>query len=592
MAHTVVFSGFQDETVQLAQTDPVTSGEEGINPQIVLAFTHPAPYAGSPPDFGEIPAAEALDFATNIPFPPGPPVNSSAALPGALGFFCGGFEEQIYERVHIIPASFALGNVLGSEVRAFEVWNAFRRSSKTLAAVNETATTGITLTEPSAPPLVFNALASKSYSIAIGELGPATIDAKYEFDFTSEAPLLLVTGTRIVAFAHCPQRPIREGIEFRSDILEAYDGTEQRIRVRKLPRQQFEYRYLLSDPLERAIALNTLSGFHGRGFAVPIFVFQRDLLADAAATDTVLIVDTTNADFRSSTATVRQLVVLWRDYDDFEITEVGVGGVAAGSITLARPLVDGHSASNTVVIPMQVMFGRDPVERSSTPNGVTTLAVGWLSEDVADLGDLTSLPTHAGLPVFSDLNFMDQSLDEKITRKYDIFDNESGSFEVLFGRIISELGTVKGFFAKTAATAFTLREILYGLKGKQTTFFLPSFQNDFNLLVTIGAADTGIEVSPAGYTQFLDGQDPWGDIMIRLKDGTDFFRNITNAVEATGPDREILTMDSSLGQVVTVAQIDFICYLHRARLNTDKVELEYHRVDDVSVRVPIAGVIA
>jgi len=588
MADTIVFSGFQDVTGRTDQVTPVTSAEVGINPQIVAAFTHPPPYAGSPPIIPEV-TDPAIQFA-NVPHPPGPAIGSSSSLGTLNGVICGGYEEQLYDRIHVIPASIALGNVLAAESRDFEVWNAFRRTSQTLSVINEIATAGITLIEPSSPPVVFNPLASFIYSIQVGLDGPATIDASYEFDFTVEAPFLLVTGTRVVTFAHCPQRPIREGIEFKTDILEAYDGGEQRIRVRKLPRQQFEYKYLLPDQFERAFALNAMSGFHGQSFGVPVFIFLRPLLADAAINDTVIQVDTTNADFRDSTATEPQLIILWRDYDDFEVTQVAVGGIAAGSITLDRPLDQNHDAATTLVMPVQIMLGRDPVEWSRTSNNVTTLAVGWLSEEVGDIGDLTSLPTHAGLPVFSGLNFMGQTLDEKVTRKYTLFDNGSGNFEAIFGRVISELGTVKGFEAKNAADAFTLREIIYGLNGKQTAFFLPSFRDDFNLITTIGSADVNIEVSPADYTRFLNTQDPWGDIMIRLKDGTDFFRNVTGSVEGTSPAKEILTIDTSLGQVVTAAEVDFICYLHRARFNSDKIELEHTRIDEVSVRVPIAGV--
>lgn len=587
MADTIVFSGFQDVTARIDQTSPVTSAEVGINPQIVAAFPFPPPYAGSPPLFGEIPAT-AIQFA-NVPTPPGPAIGTGSSLGTLAGVICGGFEEQLYGRIHVIPASFALGNVLGAESRDFEV-NAFLDTPQTLAVINETDTDGLTLVEPGSPPLLFAPLSSKTYTLNVSLDGPATIDASYEFDFTIEKPLLLVTGTRVVTFAHCPQRPIREGIEFRTDVLEAYDGAEQRIRGRKLPRQQFEYRYLLSEQFERAFALNAISGFQGQSFGVPIFIFQRPLLVDAAINDTVIQVDTTNADFRASTATDARLIILWRDFDDFEVAQVAVGGIAAGSITLQRPLVQNHDAATTLVMPIQIMLGRDPAEWGRTSNNVTTLSVGWLSREVASLGDLTSLPTHLGLPVFSGLNFMGQTLDEKVTRKYTIFDNGSGEFEAIFGRVIAELGTVKGFEARGAADTFTLREIIYGLNGKQTTFFLPSFRPDFNLITTIGAADLNIEVSPADYTRFLNTQDPWGDIMIRLNDGTDFFRNVTASVEGTGPAKEIISIDSSLGQVVTAADVDFICYLHRARFNSDKIELEHIRVGEISVRVPVAGV--
>lgn len=584
MAHTVVFS---DIIVGItAQTAPVTSAEVGINPQIVAGFTHPPPYAGSPPSLG---VANSL---ANILFDDQPPAQASSPSLGTLnGFIIGGFEDQLYDRIHLIPSIYALGNVLSEETRDFDVWNAWRRTSKTLSAINETGTTGIDLTQPSSPPLVYSPIQLRSYTITISELGPTTIEAEYEFDFTSEAPVLLVTGTRIVTFAHIPQRPIRERLEFKTDIMEAYDGREQRIRARKLPRQQFEYEYLLIEDNERSKALNALYGFHGSFFAVPVFIYMRSLLVDAEINDTSIQVDTTNADFRDSTTTDPSLIILWRDHDDFEIAQIAVGGIAAGQIDLERPLDQDHDAATTYVIPIQVMLGRDPVEWSRRPTGATSLRIGWLSEDVADLGDLSGLPTHDSLPVLADFNFIDRTLEEKVTRKYELFDSESGTFEAIVGRIITELGTAKGFEARGAADTWTLREILYGLNGKQTSFFLPSWRQDFNLITTIGSADVNLDVDVVDYERFIDTQDPYGDIMIQLKDGTQFFRNITNVVQGTSPTREVLTINASLGQIVTANDIAFFCYLNRVRLNVDKIEIEHTRLNEISVRVPVAGVI-
>lgn len=584
MADTIVFEGLQDETWKVSQTAPVGQGEEGITPDLDDAYAYPPKYQDSWPTGSDAPwdEAELLGGSGAVGLP------GSAGLSGQDGHIILGFEGQLYYRVHVIPTFYNLGNVLQPEVRSIEVWNAWVRTAKTLASIDETDTTGLTLIEPGATPLLYNPLASKDYTLEISQYGPAEIDANYVFDFTSEAPELDVEGFRTVAFMFCPQRPIREGLEFKTDIMESYDGNESRVRGRRLPRQQFEYNYIIADDAARSWAHNALAGHHGRGFGVPVWPMTRPLLADAAIGATSISVDTTNADFREPTVWTSELVVLWRDWDDYEIVQVASGGVSPSSITLERPTEQAHGAFETSVIPMQIMYSRDPIEWQESQNNTMFLGIGWLSEEEADLADLSSLSTHDGIPVLAGRNFMDNRIQEKIVRKYELIDKDTGSFQVIAGRSITQIGLIKGFEPEGDADCWTMREILYGLNGKQTSFFLPSYRNDFELAVTIGAGDTVIQVTPVDYERFIETADPYGDIMIELMDGTQYFRNITFVEPGTGTEK--LTIDSNLGQEVAATEIRFFSYLYRVRFDSDKIEINHRRLSEMSVRVPVIGV--
>ena len=135
-----------------------------------------------------------------------------------------------------------------------------------------------------------------------------------------------------------------------------------------------------------------------------------------------------------------------------------------------------------------------------------------------------------------------------------------------------------------------MRKILYGLNGKQTAFFLPSYRSDFELASTIGSGDVVVEVEPVGYDRFIATADPYGDFMIELHDGTQFFRNITLSEHDTVLGVEKLTIDSSLGQIVTASDIRFFSYLYRVRFNVDEIEIEHTRLSEQTIRIPVAGV--
>lgn len=579
MADTVLFEGFEEFTYVSFSSG--AGADPGITPDLEDPLSYPPPWQGGPPDL----LYEQFTLIGGSGSPTTPP---GSPLTGHDGTPIWGFYDVLYFRIHVIPVVYYLGNVLQPEVRVVEVWNAWPRDSKTLSQIVETGTTGIVLIEPGSTPLLYVQLSSKDYTLEISDEGPAVIEANYVFDFTSEAPELDIYGQRSIAFAFCPQRPIKEMLEWRTDILESYDGDEHRIRGRRLPRQLFEYDYLIPDPEARRWALNTIAGQHGYAFGVPVFPMMRPLTADISAGVTVIPVDTTYADFRESSTFTSELVMLWRDWDDYEVVQVIAGGVAPSSLTVERPTIGGHTAGDTFAIPLQIMYSNDPIEWEESPNNVLFLKVGWLSTEVADIGDVSGLPTLDGLPVLAGYNFIDRRLGEKVTRNYTLIDPESGVFDVKFGRTVTEIASVKGFEARTAEDCWTMREIICGLNGRQTSFFLPSYRNDFTLASPIGSSATQIHVETVGFDRFLAGAPPWDAIMIELYDGTQFFRQITLTEPGSGD--EVITIDSSLGQLVNQSDIRFFSIMYRMRFNVDRVEIEHKHVGEMSSRIPVAGV--
>lgn len=584
-------------TVAKDQTGPVGQSELGRNPQIAGGLPFEPPWQPTPgdggvsvgtPGFSAHAAFGKEAIFDTVAIPVAPP---AVTLDGA-GFICPGFEDVLYGRIHLIPKRIDLGNVLQDQAFDVEVWNAFdvSRTLDSIGAVDAEGLVVLSPTPPGAPPAVFPPLSSFIYQVTVTDEGPATIGAQFTFDFTIEAPVLSVTGTRIVTLAFCPQRPIMEALEWKTDVIESYNGDEQRIRGRNLPRQLFEMEYFETENNARSRLLNHLIGFAGKFYAVPVWHFGRPLLQDAASSATIIFVDTTNADFRDSTPKVQSLVILWRSETDFEIAQVAVGGLAAGQITLERPLENAHSAALTEVIPIQVMLARDPVEWALTPNGALTVDIKWLAEEVVDLAEIDgNLTLFNGRPVLTGFNYVDETLAEKITEKYELFDSESGTFQPLERRTVPEYATQKGFETATPADSWDLRKLIYALRGKQRSFYMPTWRSDFVATDTIGSSDLNITVEEADHARFINGIEPFAALMVLLNDGTQLFRNITGIAPGS-PGEELVSIDVSLGQTVTVAEIRHISYLLLARLGSDRVIFRHRFKDVVSVRIPVIGV--
>lgn len=113
-------------------------------------------------------------------------LSSSAPYPGrelpVYGAIEPGFGADYYNRVHIVPDSLNVGNLLSTQTRPVEVWNA-HRSTKLLSGISQSGTDGMTLIEPYAAPTTFGVFESRTYTLQVGTAGSPVIDAAYVFAF-------------------------------------------------------------------------------------------------------------------------------------------------------------------------------------------------------------------------------------------------------------------------------------------------------------------------------------------------------------------------------------------------------------------------
>ena len=596
MADTLLDGGFSDYpdawefvlSFVSHSTTPVTSGEIGIVAELAdLEF--PPFYQGGPAG-----ADDVLDALGQIIFGnTAITVIGSAGLSGRNGALCPLYDDDLYGRIILQPVTLDFGNVLQQSSKNVEIWNSFR-VSKTLDNIAEVETLGLTLIRPvSAPtePAVYAPLQSRVYTVQTETTGPASIDALYTFDFLAAGAVILsVTGTRVIAFPFCYERPVRETLEFRTDIIRTYDGNEQRISSRTLPRQNFRCQYLFTEDKERQRVMNALFGFHGKFFAVPLFHWARPLTADASINDTTIFVDHADADFRDTTAEFEHLVMIWRASDDFEIAQIALNGLATpGQIDIELPLTQDHDAG-VIVAPMQFALAKDPITFEETQNNIVRLNANWLSNDYADLADLSSLPTLGGIPVLGDPNLIQGTLSQGLQIRYSIEDSTTGDFRAFAGRTVPETKSFLGIEVATEAEAWVIREVIYGLKGKQKTFWLPTFRNDFIVTQNIGAADLSIVFEENDFHRFVEGAPaPWDGVYIELFDGTTFVQTLDDTTAPVAGE-EAVVLRASIGTAITVPEIRKMSLLVRSRFNQDRIIIQHNRIGNITLRIPVVGV--
>jgi hypothetical protein len=521
------------------------------------------------------PARDSIFGSLPAPYAP-------LAPPGA-GVYAEGFELDWYNQIHVIPQLLELGFVLGETIQTIQVWNGYS-IPKNLAEIVETGTEGIALTGGfGTPPLDVGAYIETTYTLTVDVDGPARIAATYTWDFgVDDMPVLTVTGDRAVVFAYEPQRPISEELIWLTDILESYNGTEQRIALRDIPRQVFQYNYQMIDGVERQNAINALYGNMGRGFAVPVWTDMKPLLSDISAGVFSIPVNTSIADFR-----VGGTAILWNAYDDFDV--VAITAVNPLSLDILRETTLAHLAIDTLVIPMQVVFAEDTARVSRTGSGYHTLGMRWRSSEYKDLSSDAGLTMYKSMPVFIDTNFLgSDTREEPFGGSADFLDTNVGIFSVI-RKSFPKLDFKKRWEPETAAEVWALRLLIHALKGRQRSFWLPTYRIDFTLTEAIAAADTVLSVERSGYPRYLDLDEPVKHIAIMLKNGTTYYREITNASD-TGVIDE-LTIDANLGTTIQIADVARISYLVRCRLNTDTVRIDHTGLGRATCEVPVRGVL-
>jgi hypothetical protein len=535
---------------------------------------------GSSPSFKD-PFTAAFFFHTGVVGTPKFP--TAVPLATGAGQLASAYEADWYNRIHTIPHSLALGTVLQLTQRTVEVWNA-NFSSRTLTAIPFFDVTGIQISGGlGILPQTYGPLRTSIFTFTIDVIGPPRIDAIYFFDFGSEAPSVVITGDRAVVFAYEPQRPTIERISFLTDVLESYNGTEQRIALRTSPRLMYIYDYLLPDAVDYSRALNTMSGNIGNGFAVPVWWDLRTLTADVAPAATVVKCSTAFADFRDG-----GLALLWRSPQDFEVLQIAT--VSPTQLNLAFPTSGSSSALTTLCMPLVISFLSDPVENSRTPNNKGTVRATWEAFDTPDRATPDgSITMYKGLPLVDDLNFTDGNSSEGFGQGTARIDSGIGPIAFIRKRF-PKLSFQKGWAAQSLTTLAALRGLLYALRGRQRSFYMPTFREDFVLAAGVAPSDASLTVKPVDYNRFVTPVEPLKNLAVYLKNGSVYYREILAAVPSGL--NEALTLDASFGVAFQPADVLRISYLVRCRFDSDDIDIRHNDLRQGDVQMPVVGVTA
>jgi hypothetical protein len=386
-------------------------------------------------------------------------------------------------------------------------------------------------------------------------------------------------------FSFRPQAELLEALEFRTDILTAWDGTEQRIRLREAPRQSFEMEVWATGAARSRLDL-LLAGYHGWTYLLPVWPEQAALSSLLSAGSGVVPITTTAGDYR-----VGSQALLWSSCDDYEAVEISEVWADAlildGATTTSRDYPAG-----SLVLPLREARLLEQYRREDYPGDLSPCVhtLRWVVEDNLDLVGTAAPDQYLGHDVLVDPYLLPaETIERSFERELDTVDPLLGAWKQ-FARTQYPLATTEVLWRMgTPATAWAFRRFLHRRAGRCNPVWIPSWRPDLELLEPAGAGASQITVTDVGYRFFGLDRPTFRDVAIMPSAGGQILRRVTAAV-AGDPGEEILTLSATLGQAITPATVARISFLALSRLAADRVEILWPRAGLAEIRAALVGV--
>lgn len=383
----------------------------------------------------------------------------------------------------------------------------------------------------------------------------------------------------VTPWLYPPNGPVTERLVWRTNVLTAYQGDEQRIRLARYPRRSFEYAVMLRGR-DRREAENRLQTRQGGRYGIPVWMDSLSLSSPISAGANSISIDTTTRDYANGGR-----VLLWQSPQVFDVANIN--GVTSTSISLAAPLASGWQAG-TRVAPIRLAYLPPEFRLSRYTGDASTAIVQADCIDDSDLSFASETPLYRSLPVS--------------TRRPNWSQDISASYQTLLDEIdfginppirdVRSTGAVtvqaQSWTLRDRAEIHAYRQWLYARAGRLSAFWLPSWQQDLRVVANIGASAVTVDIERCEYSTAVAQDRARRDLRIERADGTVQYRRVT-ASAAISSTVERLTIDSNLGTALAAADVAAVSFMQLSRLAGDGAEIRWRRSDWAEASLNLRG---
>lgn len=487
------------------------------------------------------------------------------------------FTDIFYGRVQLNPSYVDFGAVLSAQTREVELWNA-TFDTITITSIEELNATGADLQFDKELPFTLRPLQAVKGLVSASPSGPSRMDARFVIRVAGgvlKSPTMQLLGSRSVVFAIAPDtsKPYLEKLTWITDIGISYDGTEQRISLSDEPDVQLTM--TVQNQGRRAHLMDSfLWGWQDKIYSVPMWHLSSKLTQKVFLNENTVFCDTAEAGFK-----VGGIAMLWMQDNRYEVQEIVQ--VNPTSLVFKERLLEDWPKGCLI---MACRGARLPAEVQSTwvHADLATHTLNFVLVDLESL-DGTTYPNNAGIGNWSYLGIpillvepnRVSALTERTVRDLDVFETQN---KARFSRTKSDTPyVVRSFdwFLHGRARMFAFRRWLYSRRGCQLPFWAPSWKADMKLAAPTLAGSPNIEILNIAYQSLYLENSGRKHIIIFMKSGGSYLRQIISAATGQSNATEILVLNEVSPVVIRPEEVGMICFLSLYRHDADEVELDW-----------------
>ena len=369
------------------------------------------------------------------------------------------------------------------------------------------------------------------------------------------------------------QTPIIERLEFKTDVLLAYDGSEQRIALRQSPRRYFEFGFLVPTLLERQKIEAAISANGSQAWDLPIWTDSTPCTGAVSNGAITVNVDTIGRDFVAGgkalllAANGNTLII---NISTLTTTQLNLSSAVVGSWPI-----------ETSVIPLRTAYLEQSQQISRFTGSAIYGVVRFLCDDISTWPTATETE-YRNYPVLTTPSNWSQDLTLDYQRKMQMIDFGVGGIYRDDESSLPVFIQSHHFVLDSRQKITDFRKFLYSRRGRLNALWIPTFMPD---LAFVALSSVYLDVVNIGYATLYNQAINRRDIRIELSNGDIYYRRIVaSAVISNSVER--LTLDDTLPS----SDIEKISFMMFGRLDTDAIELAWSYGDYVDVKLNFRSV--
>lgn len=290
---------------------------------------------------------------------------------------------------------------------------------------------------------------------------------------------------------------------------------------------------------------------------------QSEASAAIGSSDTVLYA--TNGDYQAGAK-----AFIYQDESNSLEVDIDSYDRGTGAITLTAA-VGTAFPSGTLLMPAFRALAPGGISRAVVVGLVKLSVKFYVLTEASDI-DL-SWDTEGGYDIAFNLDSpaVVSQLDGSLTQELDFIQSGFGAMLSVELEDFSRWRGMVSYSDSSDAARFDRRAFLYHLRGKDTPFYLPSFQDDLPPASTFSTAATSIQIDPdsVGDEDSIEGRSIW----VMRRDGSDSKLNAVTTF--TSPDQ--IALESAAGVSSDAVGDTMVSFAHLVRLDTDSIVVSHQR---------------